>query len=477
MNDVVYNNIVYGYEHVPTIKAFSQSNKFIRGLMGPYGSGKSSGCVMELVRMAKKQPLIDGKRRSRFVIIRNTYRQLEDTTIRTVREWLPHHFGDYKKTANTYVVNMILTDDDGLEYELEMELLFRALDRPEQAANLLSLELTGAWINEAREVPLGVINTLKGRVGRFPAIKDGGCIDPGIIMDTNPPDDESWFYRMFEETPADNVELFKQPSALSPEAENLPHLLPSYYANICEGADEMFVRVHVHGEYGFIRDGKPIYPEYSDSVHCKEFDIDPKGIIKRGWDFGLTPACVFTQLSANGRFLILDELVSEDIAIDRFSDVVLEHCAEKYPNAQFTDYGDPAGQSRSETDERTCFDILHGKGVYIQSGKQSPTLRIESVRKPLNTLIEGKPQLLLHPRCKTLRKGFQGRYQYKKLKISGAAERYQEKPDKNDYSHPHDALQYVATMVFGNALKSHSTDNNWFKRPIDYPSAKEMGIV
>ena len=47
----------YSYASVPTIKRFSQSRAFIRGLMGPFGSGKSSGCVIELVKLAKRNRL------------------------------------------------------------------------------------------------------------------------------------------------------------------------------------------------------------------------------------------------------------------------------------------------------------------------------------------------------------------------------------------------------------------------------------
>lgn len=442
------DDIVYSYDNVPTVKRFSDSRKFIRGLMGPFGSGKSSGCVIELVKWGQRQHVIKGKRRARFAVIRNTYRQLQDTTIRTVVDWVPPHlFGKYLKSDSTYLI-------DKLDPELEIELLFRALDRPEHVANLLSLELTGAWVNEAREVPLAVIKALKGRVGRFPSVREGGAVDAGIIMDTNPPDDESWFYEMFEGNPPDNVELFKQPSGRGESAENLTYLPANYYENLTKGEDEEFVKVYVDGQYGFVKEGKPIYPEYNDAIHCKPFEINPSLPIKRGWDFGLTPACVFTQVSTDGRFLIFDELVSEDLGIDKFSDAVLLHCSEKYPKATFEDYGDPAGATKSETDEKTCFQILHTKGVMIEPGDQTLTIRIESVKKPLNSLSGGKPQLLLHPRCKVLRKGFQGRYQYKQLKISGAQVRYHDTPDKNEWSHPHDGLQYVATKVFGNALKS-----------------------
>jgi len=459
-------DIVYGYDAVPTVKAFSRSDKFIRGLMGPFGSGKSSGCVIELVKIAKRQPLMaDGKRRSRFAVVRNTYRQLEDTTIKTVHDWLPpHDFGKYNKTDKVYVI-------DRLDKEIEIELLYRALDRPEHVSNLLSLELTGAWVNEAREIPEPVIKALKGRVGRYPAVKDGGCVDPGIFMDTNPPDDESWWYKMFEEDPADNVALFKQPAGDGPDAENLKYLPPNYYENLSEGEEDEFIKVYVRGEYGFVKDGKPVYPNYNDNLHCKRFDINPKGVVKRGWDFGLTPSCVFSQVSPKGKWMIFDELVSEDLGIDTFSDSVLLHCAEKYPDVEWEDYGDPAGSTKAETDERTCFEILRGKQILIQPGEQTPTIRIESVKKPMNTLVDGGSQFMLHPRCKVLRKGFQGRYQYKKIKVAGAAERFHDKPDKNEYSHPHDALQYVATKIFGNAVRSR--DRTKRKRP----QVRQQGIV
>lgn len=445
-------DIRYSYSAVPTVKQFSQSRKFIRGLMGPFGSGKSSGCVMELVKWGARQNLFNGKRRARFAVIRNTYGQLRDTTIRTVLDWLPSEdFGTYLKTDHTYVI-------DRLEPDLEIEILFRALDRSEHVANLLSLELTGAWVNEAREVPNAVIKALKGRVGRFPKVLEGGCVDPGIIMDTNPPDDDSWWYKMFEEDRPDNCAIFKQPSGRSPEVENLPFLPPDYYQNQMMGADEDFIRVYVDGLYGYVREGKPIYQDYNDTLHCKEFDI-PKGVeIWRGWDFGLTPACVFTLIHPDGRWMIFDELVADDLGISSFADVVNLHTAKEYGGYSIRDYGDPAGMQRSamtaDKDEKTCFDILKGKGIEIQSSEQNPTIRIESVRKPLTAIKNGKPQFVLHPRCKVLRKGFQGRYQYKRLKIGGAEERFQDVPDKNAYSHPHDGLQYVAVKVFGNAVRS-----------------------
>jgi hypothetical protein len=260
-------DIRYSYKNVPTIRKFSECDDFLRGLMGPFGSGKSSGCVTEIVARALKQKAgQDGVRRSRWGVIRNSYPQLRDTTIKTVHQWLPPaHFGDYKIADHSYLVKAF----EGVE----LEILFRALDRPDQVSNLLSLELTGAWVNEAREVPWTIIEALQGRVGRYPAVREGGCTWYGVFMDTNPPDVDSRWYKFFEERgdnphPPGFASLFKQPSGLSKRAENLSNLPRNYYTNLAQGKDKEWVKVYVHGEYGFVIDGRPVYPEYVDEAHC-----------------------------------------------------------------------------------------------------------------------------------------------------------------------------------------------------------------
>ena len=69
-------------------------------------------------------------------------------------------------------------------------------------------------------------------------------------------------------------------------------------------------------------------------------------------------------------------------------------------------------------------------------------LRRETVANLLRTLtMTGEPALLIDPKAKVLRKAMAGAYCYKRVRIAND-ERYQDKPDKNDYSHVSDALQY-----------------------------------
>ena len=456
------------------------SNAFIRGLMGPVGGGKSSGCVWDLVKRGIQQkPGPDGVRRSRWVIIRNTTGQLEDTTIKTVHQWLPpYQFGVWRTTDHDYIINTLRAGDN--EPAADIHFMFRALDRPDHVRKLLSMEVTGGWVNEAREVPWSIIDALQGRVGRYPAMRDGGPTWSGVIMDTNAPDSDSDWFKFFEKNDHEEAleqlakvapqiaangfaQIFKQPSGLSDKAENLPNLQPGYYERLAIGKSEEWIKVYINGEYGFVIDGKAIFPEYSDNFHCWDGSDSKrpapktiKGIpIYRGWDFGLTPACVFSQVLPSGQWIVVDELISHVIdekgmGIDRFSDEVIAHSGQYYSGAEFIDIGDPAGMIRAETDERSCFQILHRKGIMIEPGIQTPTVRIEAVKKPLRQQDGGRSLFVLHPRCVTLRKAMMGAYQYRRIRTS--QERYEDKPLKNKESHVAEALCYVGSRIYGPGL-------------------------
>jgi hypothetical protein len=94
-----------------------------------------------------------------------------------------------------------------------------------------------------------------------------------------------------------------------------------------------------------------------------------------------------------------------------------------------------------------------------------------------STPCNGRPQLQLHPRCEMLRKGFRGRYQFRRVRIAGSAERYHDTPDKNEYSDCHDALQYVGTAVFGGVVRGRQEGQQGMKlEPLEklYPHWAEQ---
>lgn len=437
-------------------KAYMKSDAFFRGIMGPFGSGKSTSSIMDILKRARNQaPGVDGKRRSRWAVIRNTYPELKTTTIKSWHQWIPPTIGRWVDSGPP--MHHIQ------EADLDLEVIFLALDRPDDIAKLLSMELTGAWVNEAREVPKAVIDGLTGRVGRYPSAAMGGCSWSGIIADTNPPDTDHWWYKLAEETQPEGWDFFRQPGGLDAKAENLNWLnqIPetlvldeddpvriaqgrSYYERQIGGKDPDWVRVYVDAQYGFVRDGKPVYPEYRDTMHTVEFELIPKSPIYVGIDFGLTPAAVFAQKTSMGQWRWHSELVTEDMGAVRFAELLRQAMHERYQGYSFANVtGDPAGDSRAQTDETTPFQILRAANIPAQPAPTNDFIkRRESVAVGLTRLIDGQPGLIVHPQCKNLRKGMAGGYNYKRLQVSGQ-EKYRDVPDKNMYSHVCEAAQYL----------------------------------
>lgn len=449
------------------------SSKFVRGLMGPFGSGKSVGCVMELLRRGIGQAPDKSKvRRTRWAIVRNTYRELQDTTRATFEEWMPGAKDPANWSEQDFTCYLRMPLSDGTS--VEAEFMFRALDRPEDVKKLLSLEVTGAWINEAREVPHAILKALAGRVGRFPSMRDGGPSWHGVFMDTNPPDDDSWWYKVFEEKlEPDTHALFKQPGGRTPRAENLghwelggrcqgffpqdkvppgakwePHLVPGYYENLAKtnATDPLWVKVHVDAQYGPTMNGRPVYPEFHDHVHVDTNIVAmERETILLGMDFGLTPALVLAQRDPRDQqYQVFDEIVADDLGAVRFAEAAAAHIKRTYPNRTVAGYGDPAGEQRNQVDERTPYDVVNAQGIPISPAPTNDfTLRREAVGRALTRFtILGRPALVIHPRCKILRKAMNGGYCFKRVASSGE-ERFRDVPDKNSFSHVAEGLQYL----------------------------------
>lgn len=447
--------VTINYIAEPTARAFHHSNAFVRGVLGPVRSGKSTMCCQEIFRRAREQQPHAGKRRTRWVVIRNTYRELEDTTLKTWLDWWdPDYFGRFNHGSMIHPIRF--KEKDGSTVELEV--MFRALDKPKDIAKLLSMEVTGAWINEAREVPKAVVDTTTDRVGQYPALKDGGCTWAGVIMDTNPPDEDHWWYETFEEDRPANWRLFRQPGALveregafvpNRQAENIGNLNEGihYYLKRLGGKSKDYIRVYYCGQYGFVIEGKPVHPDYVDATHCTHEIIRPIPRIPLviGLDFGLTPAAIFMQKYPNGRWVWIDELVtmnSSTMGATRFGEALVQKLASEYRGMKYTAWGDPAGDERTQTDEQTVYQVLEKAGITARPVfTQDVTIRRDAIDNPLRRLIDGKPGLMVSPKCKITRKGLAGGFAYRRIQVSGP-ERYHLEPDKNMYSHPVEAGEY-----------------------------------
>ena len=280
MSDLVIPDHLIEYNvSGPTLAKFHACKDFIRIIRGPVRSGSSVACANELFKQANEQNLYAGWRKSRFAVVRNTYRELEDTTMKTWKDWFPEDvFGNINKNEMTHYITF---------NDVYCEVLFRALDKPDDIKKLLSLELTGAWLNEMREIPQAIFNTLTERVGQYPAKNRGGVNYAFIIGDTNSPDTDNYLYELAEEQKPKGMSFFHQPGALietdegdfisNPAAENVHNLNEGadYYLKRVAGKKKDHIRVYYCNQYGYVQEGKPVHEGYVDSSHCSKREITP----------------------------------------------------------------------------------------------------------------------------------------------------------------------------------------------------------
>lgn len=471
------------YTATPTLARFHNSAAFVRIVRGPIGSGKSVGAgCFELFRLACGQrPNKRGIRQTRMVIVRNTLPELRTTTMKTWKSWFPP--GDPKKNPGTFgpfsgqppYTHMISYDlPDGTK--AEMEAIFLALDVPEDVKKLLSLECTAIWFNEAREIHKDHVDAGTGRAGRFPSVKDGGCTRKAIIMDTNPPNEEHWLAE-FEPEPPEGWEFFVQPGGLEPDAENLENLNQPdnweeltleqrrehgrrYYLDMIPGKDPEWVNVYIHNQFGTIVRGVPVYQaNWNRKIHlaAEPIPIRAKVPVTIGIDCsGRHPAVVYLQPVGRGRWQPVRELCIMDqkgMGAENFTRYFVDDLKKHFPDSPIDEiWGDPAGNAPAQNDENTYFDILNRElRKYGLRAKASPGLRFpdrfEAVVWMLSTLVDGEPMLEISPECKVLAQGFHGKYMFKEINTAGGGTRVDDRPVKNLWSNPHDALQYAACGI------------------------------
>ncbi len=446
------------YQAEPTAIKFHASKARVRGIMGPIGSGKSVTCSAEIIGQSMETVSFKGVRRSRYAVVRNTYPELKSTTIKTFQDWIPFNCAKWKMDAPITCV-LSLDKEDGTR--VEAEFIFLALDRPKDVKKLKSLELTGIWLNEASELPKAVLDMATGRIGRYPPKHmGGGQCRHFVIMDTNPPDDDHWWHDLAEEEKPEGYEFWQQPPGLlhldngswviNPLCENVSHQPKgaNYWLDQVSGKTLNWISVFLQGKYGSVEDGRPVYPEWMPQIHLHEgaLGINEGLPLLLGWDFGRTPAVVFCQLTMRGQFRVLDELVAVKMGIKQFANkVVKPYMKNNFNGMREISFVDPAGTTNQGeiTDDITCLTELLDAGFNAQSAGTNAFLpRTQAVVEHLTSLIDGQPGFLLSSKCKYLRRGFNGRYKFRRMQVPGE-ELYSDAAIKNEVSHPHDALQYA----------------------------------
>lgn len=477
---------------------FGQSRKNVQVIRGPLGSGKTKAVVFKLIKLlCEQRPDENGVRKSRVAAIRNTYPDLQTTTIREFKECVSTAMGQLKNGhPPMFAFDFDLPDGTRVEAEVD----FLALDRPEDVRKLRGTQYTFAWLNEVKELPKAVPTMVLGRIDRYPT--PGFSSFVGWIGDTNAWDEDHWlavWEQDWLEGKMEDYEFFTQPGAVlrceadhpdaaqsqngtywrvNPEAENLIVLRKDYYHRQIAGNKDDWIRVNLANEIGLAIDGKPVHPDYQESVHRADKVLQPLlGIpIYVGLDFGLTPAAAFVQRTPIGRWHVLDEIVFEDGDAVKLAEALKIKCAEirgeigvnknDTESLKFIFRGDPSGDNRAGTDSETAFQVLRNNGIpALPCSTNDPTVRRGALDRPLTRMVNGGPGILISPKCKHIRKGLAGAFQYKRIKVSGD-EKYKDVPDKNFWSHVCEGLEYALLDAGEHSVTNSPAAQKFPNRPI-----------
>lgn len=453
----------------PTCAAFMKSDAFGRLIAGPVGSGKTTACVIELLRRSIAQaPAEDGLSYTRWAVVRQTLKQLKDTVLKDCRGWLGG-LGNWKVSENTF----------HLEFgNVRSEWIFIPLEDSEDQARLLSMQLTGAWLSECIEMDFSVLGPISGRLGRYPSAKQGTPTWFGMVADTNMPTEMTPWHTFMENLPP-NWQKFIQPSGMSPDAENLNYLtqtdatikLPldhparlaqgrTYYQRFIEtyGEDHPWVKRYVYAEYGDDPSGMAVFRQsFRSSFHVvPDTQVIPGYPLLVMQDFGRNPWSIIGQLDHMGRFLLHEEIPATNIGLEKHVNEKLRPrlWSDKYSGNRIIVVGDPSGIAKGTVSEESCFDALKRLGLpCFPAPTNDIEPRLRAVEALLGRQVNGGPALVFSAAgCPFLIRAMSGGYRFTKTK-QGALRTVPEKNDPEGFSHVCDALQYGCLVVHGGLVE------------------------
>lgn len=430
--------------------------------MGPVGSGKSTAALFKILMLAIDQPPVNGVRRSRCIILRNTTAQLNDTIKPLIDQWFVDaaqgNMGAWKLTEKKFGMRFGLADNT----RVDCELWLMAADAPDDVRRLLSVEASWAWVEESRELHAEIFSGLQGRVGRYPSTTMGGVKNACVLASTNPPPLGGFWHGVISNPPKGWGVHIQPPAmladnSLNPAREN-PYLPEEYYDRLLAGKTEEWIDVYLKNRFGIGNAGQPVYKSsFKSNFHVAESELAPLKTktypLVIGMDNGLTAAACLLQQDARGRVLQLDEVYVPQgmtMGVERFLDTMLiPLLRNKYFSCDIVFMLDPACFQRSQINEQTIAMAIQARGYRVmKANTNDPDKRIGAVEQLLTRQIDGKGYFLVSPQCRWTIEGFEYGYRYPP-KRDGTANT--ENPQKNHYSHMADAIQYGA-LFYANGI-------------------------
>jgi hypothetical protein len=458
------------YRAPPTLASFMKSDAFGRLAAGPVGSGKTTACIIELLRRSLMQSAApDGFKYTRWAVVRQTLKQLKDTVLKDCDTWIgANGMGSWKVSEGVYHVAFD---------NVRSEWVFIPLEDSTDQARLLSMQLTGAWLSECVEMDISILGPVSGRLGRYPSGAKGNATWSGLVADTNMPVEMSDWWSFMENLPPD-WQKFIQPSGMSPNAENLEWLLQTdqsiklppthpvriaqgrkYYERLVDmyGENSDWVKRYVHAQYGDDPSGAAVFKNtFISSFHIvNDTELIPGYPLILAQDFGRNPWTLICQSDHMGRLLVHKEVRAENVGLEKhvLTNLLPVLMGNRFMGFRLCMVGDPAGVAKGTIAEESCFDALKRLGFpAVPAPTNDIEPRLRAVEALLGRQVNAGPALMIsRAGCPHLCRAMSGGYRFV-AKKTGALRVVPDKDDKEGYSHVADCLQYAALVVHGGLM-------------------------
>lgn len=439
----------------PRQKAFIESQAKADLFSSRMGEGKSTALAWAALYHTRHNP------GARWAIIRDTFENMQATTMKTFFEWFPPGiFGIYNHSRKTF------TWAEGVA---KGEVEFLGMDDPQDATKLMSRELGGIAIDEPAPAIGSVgIDELIFDLG-MSRLRLRGMKWYGAKLAENNPDESHWTYRRFVNPGEEGFKIWQPP-----EPENVANLPPSYYAGLRKlwAHRPDLVRRFVEGEFGFQAIGKQVTPQWSDKLHLAVGLVPvTRAPLQLLWDWGHNPTCIVTQKTPLGSWLILDALVGDDIGAEELIvQAVKPLLATKYKNFDWLHIGDPAGTQAEQTSifRSPVRLVRKALGGHWRPGPVKWEARIEPLRSVLTRTTGGKGVVRVdRDNAKAVHHALRGGWHFHVARNQITASI----PVKDIHSHPGDAMSYGAAILFpmgrlakGDNPKGPANEGSYFQR-------------
>lgn len=447
-----------------------------------------------------QMPDSDGVRSATVGVLRDTYRNLYATTMKTWLNWVPREIGRYVGSDDRPAVHEFEFDAPWLPQhkmksgggKCRLRVEWRALGAQSVETTCRGWEIHGAFIDEADTVDDAAPSFLAGRVQRGGELRTR--VTRGVWMAFNKSDTDHPLYTRCvdeaEDHEANDFGFFDQPPAIlpggppyviNPAAENLENLNDDYYEKSAKGQPEWYVRRMIRNQWGASVSGEPVFGQLDlDRIFSPvELEPDPGEEIFIGLDGGGTPAAAIWGRKPNGRRVKYAEVVLTDpldprgrrilhgVGPKRFTKALGDALHPRFSRCRIIGvWADPSafyGADREQGEFSDLEAVCQNLSLPVLPAPSNELgLRHEAVRQLFleANASDGLPQAMINPSCRWSRRGYGGDYKWEARDPKAPGKRL--KVQKTNSSHALEADQYAllgdqgrAGVVAGRAYDQH----------------------